>query len=98
VLIEADAAGGDLALTVRDRPASRPRPIRRARPADRPRPNVLDGLVRKVEAGKAGSVDLVPAPVEPAAVEAALDALAASPRRLALRPARSAGAAGSWAP
>jgi hypothetical protein len=82
VLIEADAAGGDLALRfgLAQHPGLAEFAARARQTVDRP--NVLDGLVRRVEAGKAGAVDLVPAPVEPAAVEAALAALAANPETL----------------
>ena len=82
VLIEADAAGGDLALRygIAQRPGLA-QLAARARHTDARR-DVLDGLVRTVRMDGAGPVDLLPAPVEPAAVEAALIALAADPQAL----------------
>jgi hypothetical protein len=76
VLIEADAAGGDLALKfgIGQNPGLAQLAARARHPA--PGRDVLDGLTSQVASQ---AFDLVPAPVEPAAVAAALGALAASP-------------------
>jgi hypothetical protein len=82
VLVEADAAGGDLALrfAIAQHPGLAQLAARARQSAERP--DVLDGLIRAVEADGTGPVDLVPAPVEPAAVQAALSALAANPEAI----------------
>jgi hypothetical protein len=82
VLVEADAAGGDLALrlAIAQHPGLAQLAARARQAADRR--DVLDGLIRTVDAGSTGPVDLVPAPVEPAAVRAALSALAANPEAI----------------
>jgi hypothetical protein len=82
VLIEADAAGGDLALRF-----GIPQAPGLAQFAARARQSggrreVLDGLVRTVGADGTRPVDLLPAPVETAAVQAAVAALAATPETL----------------
>ena len=84
VLIEADAAGGDMALRfgVPQAPglaqfAARARQIGGRREA-------LDGLLRTVGGdGTSPAADVLPAPVETAAVQAAVTALAAAPETLA---------------
>jgi hypothetical protein len=80
VLIEADAAGGDLALAfgIGQTPGLAQFAARARHPA--PGRDVLDGLTSRIASE---AFDLVPAPVEPAAVAAALGALAASPGVLA---------------
>ena len=83
VLIEADTAGGDAALRfgIPQHPglaqfAARARQINARR-------DVLDGLARTIEVDGARPVDLVAAPIEPAAVDAAVTALHAQPDALA---------------
>jgi len=80
VLIEADAAGGDLALKfgIGQNPGLAQLAARARHPA--PGRDVLDGLTSRVASE---AFDLVPAPVEPAAVAASLGALAASHGALA---------------
>jgi len=80
VLIEADAAGGDLALKfgIGQNPGLAQFAARARHPA--PGRDVLDGLTSRIASQ---AFDLVPAPVEPAAVAASLGALAASPGGLA---------------
>ena len=75
VLIEADAAGGDLALQfgIGQNPGLAQLAARARHPASGR--DVLDGLTCRIASQ---GFDLVPAPVEPAAVAAALGALAAS--------------------
>lgn len=82
VLIEADTAGGDLALRfgIPQAPGLA-QFAARARQAGARR-EVLDGLVRTVDADGTSPVDLLPAPVDPAAVLAAVTALAANPEAL----------------
>ena len=83
VLIEADAAGGDIALRygIAQQPGLAQLAARTRHIGDRR--GVLDGLVHTIDTEAAARVDLVPAPVEPAAVEAAVTALHASPDVLA---------------
>jgi hypothetical protein len=83
VLIEADGAGGDLALRfgIPQHPGLAQFAARARQSAGRR--EVLDGLVRTVDGDGSGPVDLLPAPVEPAAVEAAVAALAGNPESLA---------------
>jgi hypothetical protein len=83
VLIEADTAGGDLALRfgIPQAPGLAQLAARAGHGAARR--GVLDGLVRTGGDG-ANPVDLLPAPVEPAAVQAAVTALAANPETLAV--------------
>jgi len=88
VLVEADGAGGDLALRF-----GIPQAPGLAQFAARARQSggrreVLDGLVRTVRGDGSSPVDLLPAPVDPAAVQAALAALAANPETLATVQAR----------
>lgn len=83
VLIEADAAGGDLAL--RFGTAQQPGLAQLAArvgqsPEER---DLLDGLVHEPGAYGASEFAYVPAPIEPHAVGAALDVLAANPAILA---------------
>ena len=81
VLIEADTAGGDLAL--RFGIAQHPGLAQlAARARHTGRRDVLDGLVRTAVVDGAGPVDLLAAPVEPAAALAAATALAATPHAL----------------
>lgn len=81
VLIEADAAGGDLALRlgIGQSPGLAQLAARARRLPESGR-DVLDGLARRIEPG---GFDLVPASIEPEAAAAALTALAASPGALA---------------
>jgi Mrp family chromosome partitioning ATPase len=83
VLIEADAAGGDLALRfgIPQAPGLAQFAARARQSSGRR--DVLEGLVRTVDSDGANLVDLLPAPVEPAAVQAAVTALAANPEALA---------------
>jgi hypothetical protein len=83
VLIEADTAGGDLALRygIAQQPGLAQLAARTRHAGDRR--GVLDGLVRTINTEAAAPVHLVPAPVEPAAVEAAVTALHANPEVLA---------------
>ena len=83
VLIEADTAGGDLALRfgIPQAPGLAQLAARARQTGGRR--EALDGLVRTVGAdGTSPVVDLLPAPVEPAAVQAAVAALAAAPETL----------------
>lgn len=83
VLIEADAAGGDLALRfgIPQAPGLAQFAARARQTGGRR--EVLDGLVRTVGGdGVSPLVDLLPAPVEPGAVQAAVAALAATPETL----------------
>ena len=84
VLIEADTAGGDLAL--RYGIAQHPGLVQFAARARQTgvRRDVLDGLVRTVGGdGTSPAVNLLAAPVAPAAVQAAVTELAAAPEALA---------------
>jgi hypothetical protein len=83
VLIEADSAGGDLAwrFGIPQSPGLAQFAARARQSGGRRQ--VLDGLVRTVGADGTSPVDLLPAPVEPDAVQAALAALLASPETLA---------------
>jgi hypothetical protein len=84
VLIEADAAGGDLALRygIPQHPGLAQFAARARQTSGRR--DVLDGLVRTVGGdGTSPAVDLLPAPVEPEAVQAALAELAANTDTLA---------------
>lgn len=82
VLIEADTAGGDLALRfgIPQQPGLAQFAARARHTAGRR--EVLDGLVRTVGGDSGNPVELLPAPVEPAAVQAAATALAANPETL----------------
>jgi hypothetical protein len=75
VLIEADTAGGDLALRfgIPQAPGLAQFAARARQTGGRR--DVLDGLVRTVGADGPSPVELLPAPVEPAAVQAAATAL-----------------------
>lgn len=82
VLIEADAAGGDVALRfgIAQHPglaqlAARVRHTGGGR-------DVIEGLVRTTGSAGSEAAHVVPAPVEPAAVTAALDALATRPQAI----------------
>lgn len=83
VLIEADTAGGDLALRygIAQQPGLAQLAARTRHIGDRR--GVLDGLARTINSEAGAPVDLVSAPVEPAAVEAAVTALHANPEVLA---------------
>jgi hypothetical protein len=79
VLVEADAAGGDLALRfgIPQTPGLVQFAARTRQTAARREP--FDGLVRTVDTGGTNPVvDLLPAPVEPPAVQAAVAELAAN--------------------
>ena len=82
VLIEADAAGGDLALRfgIPQAPGLAQFAARARQTGGRR--EVLDGLVRTVGGDGMSPVELLPAPVEPAAVQAAVSALAEAPDAL----------------
>lgn len=80
VLIEADAAGGDMALQLGiGQSPGLAQFAARARRAPEPGRGLLDGLISPVEPG---SFELVPEPVELQAASAALTALAAAPGAL----------------
>ncbi len=83
LIIEADTAGGDLALRygIAQQPGLAQLAARTRHIGDRR--IVLDGLVHAINTEAGDLVDLVPAPVEPAAVEAAVTALHANPEVLA---------------
>lgn len=83
VLIEADSAGGDLALRFGIPQAPGLAQFAARAQQSGGRREVLDGLVRTVVADGIGPVDLLPAPVEPAAVQAALAALTENSETLA---------------
>jgi hypothetical protein len=84
VLIEVDAAGGDLALRFGIPQAPGLAQFAARARQTGARREVLEGLVRTVGTDGANPiVDLLPAPVEPAAVQAAVTALAATPETLA---------------
>ena len=82
VLIEADAAGGDMALRfgIPQAPGLAQFAARAGQTGARR--DVLCGLVRTVGADGPSPVELLAAPVEPAAVQAAVAALAAAPEAL----------------
>jgi Mrp family chromosome partitioning ATPase len=85
VLIEADTAGGDLALRFGIPQAPGLAQFAARARQTSARREVLDGLVRTAGGdGASPIVDLLPAPVEPAAVQAAVAALADNPEALAV--------------
>jgi hypothetical protein len=83
VLIEADTAGGDLALRfgIPQAPGLAQFAARARQTGTRR--EMLDGLVRTTDVDGAHPVELLPAPVEPAAVQAAVTTLADNPETLA---------------